>query len=139
MLDFDAYLSLLDVRGAMVNVGLPEKPLSLKMFLRRHGQQELLRFQHRRHRRDPGDARLLRRARHRSEVEVIPAEKVNEAYERSSPPTALTVRHRTATLLTTVTTPDRASGGRVADAFRLVLRARGAAIPPRRAFAVPRT
>jgi alcohol dehydrogenase (NADP+) len=81
-LDFDAYLALLDVNGAMVNVGLPEKPVSLRMFSVTTGNrsfagsniggiketQEMLDFC----------------AEHGigSEVETIPADQVNEAYER---------------------------------------------------------
>ena len=37
---------------------------------------------HRRHRRNPGDARLLREHNITADVEVIPIQKVNEAYER---------------------------------------------------------
>ncbi|MEV7887080.1 NAD(P)-dependent alcohol dehydrogenase [Streptomyces sp. NPDC002817] len=81
-LDLDAYLGLLAVNGAMVNVGAPAEPLSLQVFsLILQGRsfagsliggiretQEMLDFC----------------AEHGigSEIEVIPAEKVNEAYER---------------------------------------------------------
>jgi len=81
-LDFDAYLSLLDVNGAFVNVGLPEDPVTLRMFSVVMGNrsfagsniggiketQEMLDFC----------------AEHGigSEIETIPAEKINEAYER---------------------------------------------------------
>ncbi|ABS01835.1 putative zinc-type alcohol dehydrogenase-like protein [Kineococcus radiotolerans] len=81
-LDFDKFLSLLDVNGAMVNVGLPEDPISLQMFSVVMGNrsfagsniggiaetQEMLDFC----------------AEHHigSDVETIPAEKINEAYER---------------------------------------------------------
>jgi uncharacterized zinc-type alcohol dehydrogenase-like protein len=78
----DAYLSLLAVDGALVNVGAPSEPLSLNVFslimTRRsfagsmiggiRETQEMLNFC----------------ARHRigAEIEVIPASKINEAYER---------------------------------------------------------
>ncbi|WP_405522625.1 NAD(P)-dependent alcohol dehydrogenase [Streptomyces canus] len=81
-LDLDAYLGLLAVNGTMVNVGAPAEPLSLNVFsLIMQGRsyagsliggiratQEMLDFC----------------AEHGigSEVEVIPADKINEAYER---------------------------------------------------------
>ena len=81
-IDVDAYLSLLAVDGTMVNVGAPEKPLSLHVFSlisKRRSYagspiggiaetQEMLDFC----------------AEHRigAEVEVIPADKINEAYDR---------------------------------------------------------
>ena len=80
--DLNAYLSLLAVDGTMVNVGAPEKPLSLHVFsliLKRRSYagspiggiaetQEMLDFC----------------AEHGigAEIEVIPAEKINEAYDR---------------------------------------------------------
>ncbi|MFD3308647.1 NAD(P)-dependent alcohol dehydrogenase [Streptomyces sp. NPDC058656] len=81
-LDLDAYLGLLAVNGTLVNVGAPAEPLSLNVFsLLMRGRsfsgsliggiretQEMLDFC----------------AEHGigSEIEVIPAEKINEAYER---------------------------------------------------------
>jgi uncharacterized zinc-type alcohol dehydrogenase-like protein len=81
-LDLDTFLGLLAVGGTMVNVGAPAEPLSLNVFsLIMQGRvyagsliggiretQEMLDFC----------------AEHRigAEVEVIPAEKINEAYER---------------------------------------------------------
>ncbi|RDG39078.1 NAD(P)-dependent alcohol dehydrogenase [Streptomyces corynorhini] len=81
-LDLDAYLSLLAVGGTMVNVGAPAEPLSLNVFsLLTRGRsvagsliggiretQEMLDFC----------------AEHAlgAEIEVIPAERINEAYER---------------------------------------------------------
>ncbi|MFJ5274395.1 NAD(P)-dependent alcohol dehydrogenase [Streptomyces sp. NPDC088358] len=81
-LDLDAYLSLVAVGGAMVNVGAPAEPLSISVFsLIMQGRsyagsliggiaetQEMLDFC----------------AEHGlgAEVEVIPAEKINEAYEQ---------------------------------------------------------
>jgi alcohol dehydrogenase (NADP+) len=81
-IDVDAYLSLLAVDGTMVNVGAPEKPLSLHVFsliMKRRSYagspiggiaetQEMLDFC----------------AEHQigAEVEVIPADKINEAYDR---------------------------------------------------------
>ncbi|HSO16260.1 MAG TPA: NAD(P)-dependent alcohol dehydrogenase [Arthrobacter sp.] len=81
-IDLDAYLSLLAVDGAMVNVGAPAEPLSLNVFSLIGGRrsfagsliggiretQEMLDFC----------------AEHKlgAEIEVIPAEKINDAYER---------------------------------------------------------
>lgn len=81
-LDLDAYLAMVAVGGAMVSVGAPAEPLSLNVFsLIMQGRsyagsliggipetQEMLNFC----------------AEHGigAEVEVIPAEKINEAYER---------------------------------------------------------
>jgi uncharacterized zinc-type alcohol dehydrogenase-like protein len=81
-IDVDAYLSLLAVGGALVNVGAPAEPLSLNVFSLIGGRrsyagsmiggiaetQEMLDFC----------------AEHGigAEVEVIPADRVNEAYER---------------------------------------------------------
>jgi len=80
--DVDAYLSLLAVDGTMVNVGAPEKPLSLRVFsliMKRRSYagspiggiretQEMLDFC----------------AEHGvgAEIETIPADKINEAYDR---------------------------------------------------------
>jgi uncharacterized zinc-type alcohol dehydrogenase-like protein len=82
VIDLDAYLSLLRVNGTMVNVGAPEKPLSLQVFslipFRRSlagstiggisETQEMLDFC----------------AEHQlgAEIEVIAADQINEAYER---------------------------------------------------------
>jgi uncharacterized zinc-type alcohol dehydrogenase-like protein len=81
-IDLDAYLGLLAVDGTLVNVGAPAEPLSLNVFSLIGGRrsfagsmiggialtQEMLDFC----------------AQHGigADVEVIPAEKVNEAYER---------------------------------------------------------
>ena len=81
-IDLNAYLSLLAVDGAMVNVGAPAEPLSLNVFSLIGGRrsfagsliggiretQEMLDFC----------------ARHAlgADIEVIPAGKINEAYER---------------------------------------------------------
>ena len=81
-IDLDAYLSLLAVDGTLVNVGAPAEPLSLNVFSLLMARksfagsaiggiretQEMLDFC----------------AEHGigAEVEVIPAEKINEAYER---------------------------------------------------------
>lgn len=81
-IDLDAYLSLLAVDGAMVNVGAPAEPLSVNVFTLILGRrsyagsliggiretQEMLDFC----------------AQHGigAEIEVIPADKINEAYER---------------------------------------------------------
>jgi uncharacterized zinc-type alcohol dehydrogenase-like protein len=81
-IDLDAYLSLLAVDGALVNVGAPVEPLSLNVFSLIHGRrsiagsaiggiretQEMLDFC----------------AEHHlgAEIEVIPADQINEAYAR---------------------------------------------------------
>ncbi|WP_329344047.1 NAD(P)-dependent alcohol dehydrogenase [Streptomyces sp. NBC_01352] len=81
-IDLDAYLSLLATDGIMANVGAPAEPVSLNVFGLLGGQralagsliggiretQEMLDFC----------------AEHGigSEIEIIPAEKINEAYER---------------------------------------------------------
>ena len=81
-IDLDAYLSLLAVDGTMVNVGAPAEPMSINVFPLLLGRrsfagsaiggiretQEMLDFC----------------AEHHvgAEVEVIPANKINEAYER---------------------------------------------------------
>ncbi|AJE85243.1 Alcohol dehydrogenase GroES domain protein [Streptomyces albus] len=81
-LDFGAYLSLLKTDGALVNVGAPEEPVSMNLFSLIGGRktlagsaiggipetQEMLDFC----------------AEHGfgAEIELIPAEQVNEAYER---------------------------------------------------------
>ncbi|WNG26868.1 NAD(P)-dependent alcohol dehydrogenase [Cystobacter fuscus] len=78
----DAYLSLLALDGALVNVGAPAEPLSLNVFSllmpRRSFAGSLI-----------GGIRQTQEmlnfcARHRigADVEVIPASKINEAYER---------------------------------------------------------
>ncbi|MEU8759853.1 NAD(P)-dependent alcohol dehydrogenase [Streptomyces sp. NPDC048659] len=81
-LDFDAYLSLVKTDGALVNVGAPEEPVKVSLFSLIGGRktlagsmiggiaetQEMLDFC----------------AAHGlgSEIEVIPADRINEAYER---------------------------------------------------------
>jgi uncharacterized zinc-type alcohol dehydrogenase-like protein len=81
-IDLNAYLSLLAVDGAMVNVGAPAEPLSVQAFSLIVGRksfagsliggiretQEMLDFCA-----EKGIG---------AEIEVIPAEKINEAYER---------------------------------------------------------
>ncbi|PRY13970.1 NAD(P)-dependent alcohol dehydrogenase [Kineococcus rhizosphaerae] len=81
-LDFDKYMSLLAVRGALVNVGLPEDPISLRMFSVVGGSKNFAGS-------NIGGIRETQEmldfcAEHGigAEVEVIPAEKINEAYER---------------------------------------------------------
>jgi len=81
-IDVSAYLSLLTVNGALVNVGAPSEPLSLNVFALLTNRrsyagsmiggiaetQEMLDFC----------------AEHQigSEIEIIPADKINQAYER---------------------------------------------------------
>ena len=64
-IDLDAYLGLLAVDGTLVNVGAPAEPLSVNVVLAHRRPPLLRRLDDRRHRPDPGDARLLRRAQHR--------------------------------------------------------------------------
>ncbi len=59
------YVRLLKPSGVVVNVGLPPAALLHPARLAHRRQQGRRRLADRRHRRDPGDARLLRRARHR--------------------------------------------------------------------------
>ena len=81
-IDLDAYLSLLALDGALVNVGAPAEPLSLNVFslimTRRSFAGSLI-----------GGIRQTQEmlnfcARHHigADIEVIPASKINEAYER---------------------------------------------------------
>jgi uncharacterized zinc-type alcohol dehydrogenase-like protein len=81
-IDLDAYLSLLALDGALVNVGAPAEPLSVNVFslimTRRLFAGSLI-----------GGIRQTQEmldfcARHRigADIEVIPASKINEAYER---------------------------------------------------------
>ena len=62
--DLNAYLSLLKLDGTLCLVGAPEKPLPVAAFNLLMPRRQLRRLGHRRDRRDAGDARLLRRARH---------------------------------------------------------------------------
>ena len=64
-IDVNAYLRLLAVDGTLVNVGAPPEPLPVKSMAAHRRPALVRRVDDRRHRRDPGDARLLRRARHR--------------------------------------------------------------------------
>ena len=62
--DINAYLNLLRRDGNLTLVGAPAKPLARLCLRPDHGTPQSLRLAHRRHRRDPGDARLLRRTQH---------------------------------------------------------------------------
>ena len=62
-LDLNAYLSLLDVDGTLVELGMPEHPMTVPVVPAGLDAAQPGRLDDRRHRRDPGDARLLRRAR----------------------------------------------------------------------------
>jgi len=79
--DINTYINLLRRDGNLTLVGAPA---SLSPFLLRpdYAPPQLFRLEHRRHPRNPGDARFLREAQHHRDVEVIPIQKVNEAYER---------------------------------------------------------
>jgi uncharacterized zinc-type alcohol dehydrogenase-like protein len=82
VIDLDAYLSLLRVDGTMVNVGAPEKPLSLQVF-------SLIPFRRSLAGSTIGGIRETQEmldfcAEHHlgAEIEVIAADQINEAYER---------------------------------------------------------
>ena len=60
--DINAYIQLLRRDGNITLVGAPEKPLAVSAFGLIYGTPQPLRLAHRRHRRDAGDARLLRRS-----------------------------------------------------------------------------
>ena len=62
-LNLGDYLSLLDVDGTLVELGIPEHPMEVPAFALVTGAAQPVRVEHRRNRRDPGDAGLLRRAR----------------------------------------------------------------------------
>ncbi|MFC8451432.1 NAD(P)-dependent alcohol dehydrogenase [Kitasatospora sp. NPDC057223] len=81
-LDLDAYLSLLRVDGTLVNVGAPEHPVSLSVFSLIGGRRTLAGSM-------IGGIRETQEmldfcAEHElgAEIEVIPADRINEAYER---------------------------------------------------------
>jgi uncharacterized zinc-type alcohol dehydrogenase-like protein len=81
-IDLDAYLSLLAVDGALVNVGAPVQPLSLNVFSLIHGRRSIAGSA-------IGGIRETQKmldfcSEHHlgAEVEVIPADQINEAYAR---------------------------------------------------------
>lgn len=81
-LDLDAYLSLLGVDGTLVNVGAPEHPVSLNVFSLIGGRRSLAGSM-------IGGIRETQEmldfcAEHHlgSEIELISADRINEAYER---------------------------------------------------------
>jgi uncharacterized zinc-type alcohol dehydrogenase-like protein len=72
---------LLKLDGTLVLVGAPPTAAGRRLqplFPRRNPR----RLAHRRHRRDAGDARFLRQHGIVSDIEMIPIQKINEAYER---------------------------------------------------------
>ena len=82
-LNLGDYLSLLDVDGTLVELGIPEHPMEVPALLAGAGAPQPVRVQHRRHRRDPGDAGLLRRAqRDCPKSRSSTPDYINEAYER---------------------------------------------------------
>ena len=60
--DINAYINLLRPDGTITIVGAPEKPLAVSALQPVDGTPQFVRLAHRRHRRDPGSARLLRQA-----------------------------------------------------------------------------
>ena len=59
--DIDSYIQLLRHNGNITLVGAPPKPLAVAVPLVLYSSDATLWFEHRRHRRDAGDARLLRK------------------------------------------------------------------------------
>ncbi len=59
--DINAYINLLGRDGNLTLVGAPEKPLGCRGIRPDHGSPQPVRLAHWRHRRNPGDARFLRR------------------------------------------------------------------------------
>ena len=80
--DLDRYLRLLRARRHDGQLGVPRRPAAGRRRSRSSAAPQPRRLAHRRHRRDPGDARLLRRARHRLRHRGDRIRKINEAYER---------------------------------------------------------
>ncbi len=62
-LDMSDYLGLLNLDGTLVELGMPENPMPVPRSRADHGPPPDRRLVDRRHRRNSGDARLLRRAR----------------------------------------------------------------------------
>ena len=63
--DINAYLQMLKLDGSLVLVGAPAGTAGSRRLQPDLPAEKSLRFAHRRHQGDPGDARFLRRARHR--------------------------------------------------------------------------
>ena len=63
--DINQYLGLLRLDGTLCLVGLPDEPMSVSSFSTVTNRRRLAGSMDRRNERDPRDARLLRRARHR--------------------------------------------------------------------------
>ena len=80
--DINAYIKLLRRDGNLTLVGAPAKPLAVAAFGLSIRTPQPLRLAHRRHPRNPGDARFCGAHNITADVEVIPIQKVNEAYER---------------------------------------------------------
>ena len=116
--DINAYLQLLKLDGTLTLVGAPEQPLPVRGVPAAGPAPQLRRVGHRRHQGDAGDARLLRRARHRQRHRADShATQINDAYERHAQERReLPLRHRHGV----------AARPRVADPFtrRLVARRR---------------
>lgn len=81
-IDLDAYLSLLATDGVMTNVGAPSEPVSLNVFSLLGGQRALAGSLIGGIRETQEMLDFCDEHRLGSEIEVIPVEKINEAYER---------------------------------------------------------
>ncbi|MET8955697.1 alcohol dehydrogenase catalytic domain-containing protein [Streptomyces sp. NPDC004533] len=80
-LDFSAYLSL-KTDGALVNVGLPEEPISVDLFDVVTGRKTIAGSLIGGHRGDPGDAYFCAEHGIGAEIELIRADQINGAYKR---------------------------------------------------------
>lgn len=78
--DINAYINLLTRDGNITMVGAPEKPLSVAVLPLIMGRRSFSGSPIGGLPRDPGDARFLHNLT--ADVEVIPIQKTNEAYER---------------------------------------------------------
>ena len=80
--DINAYLGLLRRDGNLTLVGAPEKPMPVCFVHSYLCAAEPVGFADWRDCGDTADARFLREANITADVEVIPIQKVNEAYDR---------------------------------------------------------
>jgi uncharacterized zinc-type alcohol dehydrogenase-like protein len=80
--DLNAYLGLLKLDGTLTLVGAPAEAAARRQAFGLIMGRKPRRLAHRRHRRDAGDARLLRQAQHHRRRRGDPIHQINEAYER---------------------------------------------------------
>ena len=81
-MDWNQFVALLKVDGSFVVVGLPDKPVPVAVFSFDLRAPQHCRVQYRGYSGNPGNAGFLRPAQVTCDIEVIPIQKVNEAYER---------------------------------------------------------